>query len=128
MKLSGEQYDDRIIEVHWDPNVSRWRMMRFRNDKPNGNHINVVEKIIDSIADGVDKDTLLSRCNAIRVAWKTRQGQPVTQEPHTNPRPAHNPPAKRPLLSTHAEIRFGPIQSSIWSKVSGPEIVAGFQR
>ncbi|KAI3599973.1 mrna guanylyltransferase [Moniliophthora roreri] len=129
MKLSGEQYDDRIIEVHWDPNVSHWRMMRFRDDKPNGNHLSIVEKIIDSIADGVDKDTLLSRCNAIRVAWKTRQGQPVTQEPQNTTRSVPNPPPKRPFYSIpHAEIRFGPIQSSPWSKVSGPEIVAGFQR
>jgi mRNA guanylyltransferase len=56
MKQSGEQYDDRIVEVHWDPAVMHWRMMRFRDDKPNGNHINIIENIIQSIAEGVDKD------------------------------------------------------------------------
>ena len=58
MKASGEQYDDRIVEVHWDPFVSGWRMMRFRNDNPNGNHKTVVDNIITSIADGVEKETV----------------------------------------------------------------------
>lgn len=58
LKKSAEQVDDRIVEVHWDPVLSRWRMMRFRDDKPNGNHISVVENIIQSIAEGVDKETV----------------------------------------------------------------------
>lgn len=56
MKLSGEQFEDRIVEVHWDPVVEGWRMMRFRSDKPSGNHISTVESIINSIRDGVEKD------------------------------------------------------------------------
>jgi mRNA guanylyltransferase len=58
LKKSAEQIDDRIVEVHWDPVLSRWRMMRFRSDKPNGNHITVVENIIQSIAEGVEKETV----------------------------------------------------------------------
>ncbi|TFY83443.1 hypothetical protein EWM64_g554, partial [Hericium alpestre] len=57
LKASGEQLDDRIVEVHWDPVGEHWRMMRFRDDKPHGNHRSVVENIIQSIADGVEKDT-----------------------------------------------------------------------
>jgi hypothetical protein len=58
LKKSGEQIDDRIVEVHWDAKLSRWRMMRFRDDKPHGNHKSVVENIIKSIADGVEKETV----------------------------------------------------------------------
>lgn len=56
MKQSGEQLDDRIVEVHWDTENECWRMMRFRDDKPNGNHKSVVDNIIKSIADGVEKE------------------------------------------------------------------------
>ena len=58
MKSSGEQIDDRIVEVHWEPATSHWRKMRFRGDKPNGNYRTVVENIIQSIADGVEKDAV----------------------------------------------------------------------
>jgi mRNA guanylyltransferase len=58
MKLTGEQIDDRVVEVHWDIIKSHWRMMRFRDDKPNGNFRTVVENIIQSIADGVEKDAV----------------------------------------------------------------------
>lgn len=58
MKSSGEQIDDRIVEVHWDPATSQWRQMRFRDDKPHGNYRTVVENIIQSIADGVEKDAV----------------------------------------------------------------------
>lgn len=58
MKASNDQLDDRIVEVHWDPDLEHWRMMRFRDDKPNGNHKSVVDNIIKSIADGVEKDAV----------------------------------------------------------------------
>lgn len=58
MKASGEQLDERVVEVHWDPEREYWRMMRFRDDKPKGNFKSVVENIIQSIADGVEKDAV----------------------------------------------------------------------
>lgn len=59
MKQTGEQLDDRVVEVHWDAEREGWRMMRFRDDKPAGNHKSIVEKIIQSIADGVEKDAVI---------------------------------------------------------------------
>ncbi|KAG7092666.1 hypothetical protein E1B28_009001 [Marasmius oreades] len=126
IKRSGEQYDDRIVEVCWDSNIERWRMMRFRDDKPNGNHKSIVLKIIESIADGVEKDTLLSRCNTVRVAWKARVGQQAATQDVHNARTAPNKPRTDPI--PQAEIRFGPLATPPWSKVSGPPTVMGFIR
>ena len=58
MKNSNEQLDDRVVEVHWDSEHEHWRMMRFRDDKPHGNHKSVVDNIIKSIADGIEKDVV----------------------------------------------------------------------
>ena len=62
LKTTGEQIDDRVVEVHWDSALSSWQMMRFRDDKPHGNHKSVVENIIQSIADGVEKETVRFPC------------------------------------------------------------------
>ncbi|KAJ7219430.1 mRNA capping enzyme, catalytic domain-containing protein [Mycena pura] len=119
MKSSGEQYDDRIVEVHWDPSVSSWRWMRFRNDKPNGNYRGTVENIVQSIMDGVEKDTLLERSNSIRTAWKARQ---LLVPPQPQPQPS------APLALPPLELRYGRLATSQWSRVSGPSIVAGMNR
>ena len=68
MKDNGEQVDDRIVEVCWDPVGEHWRMMRYRDDKPHGNHRSVVENVIQSIADGVEKDAVgtVSLCELCR--------------------------------------------------------------
>lgn len=58
MKASHEQYDDRVIECWWDEERDSFRFMRFRDDKHNGNHISVVKKIIESIRDGVQLETV----------------------------------------------------------------------
>ncbi|KAJ7276085.1 mRNA capping enzyme, catalytic domain-containing protein [Mycena haematopus] len=84
--LSGEQYDDRIVEVRWEPAHSRWRWVRFRSDKLNGNHKIIVDKILISIADSVEKDILLERSDSIRTAWKARAvAPPPTSNNHAHP-------------------------------------------
>jgi len=129
MKLSEEQVDDRIVEVHWDPELVRWRMLRFRDDKPHGNFRTVVDNIIQSIADGVEKSTLLARGPVIRSAWKARLGQPQ-QSTVGQPPPGLSVPNGRvvqhPLPTV--QLRYGPIAVSRWSKVSGPAVFAGMKR
>lgn len=58
IKESGVQWDERIIECNWDPEYDSWRFMRFRDDKSDGNHWSVVQKIIESIRDGVELETV----------------------------------------------------------------------
>ncbi|KAG6817791.1 hypothetical protein H0H87_003199 [Tephrocybe sp. NHM501043] len=136
LKLSGEQIDDRIVEVHWDASVSHWRMMRFRDDKPNGNHRNVVENIIQSIVEGVEKDALLARSIPIRNAWKQRLGaapQAQSHQAHPPPQPNMRPPPPPipkhgPPPPLHSVVRYGPLAPSRWSKVAGPEVFAGMKR
>lgn len=54
MKESGEQYDDRIIEVCWNTEIGGWKLMRIRDDKPHANHKSIMQKIVVSIEDGVE--------------------------------------------------------------------------
>ncbi len=54
MKASGEQYDDRLVEVAWNIKDQNWTFLRFRDDKDSGNHISVIQNMIASIRDGVE--------------------------------------------------------------------------
>lgn len=131
LKESGEQIDERIVEVVWNTQEEHWRMLRFRDDKPNGNHKSVVDNIIQSIAEGVEKETLLARCTDIRNAWKARLGQPA-KPPQQLPPPQAPPQASqppRPLPPPQkVELRYGPLATSRWSKVAGPTVIAGMNR
>lgn len=70
-KRSGEQYDDRVVEVTWDKADERWVFMRFRDDKFEGNYKTVVESIIRSIKDGVEVEGVSRR---IVAAWQVAPG------------------------------------------------------
>lgn len=55
-KESREQYDDRVVEVVWDTRRQSWKMLRFRDDKHEGNYKTVVHSIIRSIEHGVEAE------------------------------------------------------------------------
>ena len=65
MKSSGEQYDDRIVEVVWNASRDTWEILRFRDDKQAGNHKSVLQKILVSIQDGVEQEAVSSVPNRI---------------------------------------------------------------
>ncbi|WVN85172.1 uncharacterized protein L203_100317 [Cryptococcus depauperatus CBS 7841] len=75
VKETGEQLDDRIVEVFWDSRVQIWRMLRMRNDKPHGNHRSIVDKILHSISDGVEIEEIYARADNFKAAWKARARQ-----------------------------------------------------
>lgn len=50
----------------------RWRFMRVRDDKQHGNHITVIEKILQSIEDGVTMQELKLCSLQMKKAWKQR--------------------------------------------------------
>lgn len=60
MRDSGVQYDDRIVECVWDAELQTWKILRFRDDKREGNYKDIVQKILISIKDGVEQDTVRS--------------------------------------------------------------------
>ncbi|KAH9997316.1 mRNA capping enzyme, catalytic domain-containing protein [Russula vinacea] len=146
LKANGEQIDDRIIEVCWDPDGEHWRMMRFRDDKPQGNHRSVVRMLFKALLMASKKMRwLLTRSATIKNAWKARHGQPVQQQPPPLP-PSHNsngpplpPPPSFPTPYPQPQamprdvlpplpLRYGPLAPSPWSKVSGPTMIAGVSR
>lgn len=44
------------MEVVWDAKLQTWKILRFRDDKHDGNYRDVVFSIIHSIKDGVEAD------------------------------------------------------------------------
>ncbi|KAJ1894773.1 Dcp1p-Dcp2p decapping enzyme complex alpha subunit [Kickxella alabastrina] len=67
--------DGRIAETIYDPEYSPpavWRFLRFRDDKPHGNHASVIQRIIASIGDTMDLDELVNVMVQVRDNWKSR--------------------------------------------------------
>lgn len=75
-KENNERLNGRLVEVVWNAERQTWRFMRFRDDKPHGNFHVIVHKVMDSIADGVEIETVLSRQDAVRAAHKARHVKP----------------------------------------------------
>lgn len=62
-KGTGDQIDNRIIEVVWDKARQTWKRLRFRDDKFEGNFTTVVQSIIESIKDGVEAEVVSHYCS-----------------------------------------------------------------
>ncbi|CAG8453178.1 21122_t:CDS:10 [Dentiscutata erythropus] len=71
-----EPLERRIVEVTCETlpdKTTRWRFLRFRDDKPHANHYTVVEKIQESIMDGITEQQLIDHIPKIRNSWKQRE-------------------------------------------------------
>ena len=72
-KASGEQYDDRIIEVVWSKESETFKFLRFRDDKLEGNFKDVVSSIIRSIQDGVEAEGVRPLLLIFRIEAEMRE-------------------------------------------------------
>lgn len=72
MKALSIPLDDRIVECAMDEQ-KRWKFLRFREDKKDGNHVSVVHSVLESIEDAVGEADLLAAAAAIKASWKARQ-------------------------------------------------------
>ncbi|KAF6015539.1 hypothetical protein HII12_000698 [Brettanomyces bruxellensis] len=72
MKSNGESFNGRIGECY-RTKEGKWRLLRWRDDKLNGNHINVVLKILKSIEDGVTEQELVAAEPDIKKRWIERE-------------------------------------------------------
>lgn len=70
-KSMGKPLDEEIVECAMD-DQNRWRFLRLRTDKKDGNHISTVNSVIESIRDRVGKEDLMGAAKEIRDAWKAR--------------------------------------------------------
>ncbi|TIA90040.1 hypothetical protein E3P99_01779 [Wallemia hederae] len=69
----GIDLHDKIGEFSWSDDKQDWRFLRIRDDKLDGNHCTVVDKIIESIKDGVKASELIENAPRIRSTWKERE-------------------------------------------------------
>ncbi|KAG1119735.1 hypothetical protein G6F42_012911 [Rhizopus arrhizus] len=72
--------DGKIIECNYDPELqqqlnlkSPWRFMRYRDDKPDGNHQSTVDNVLRSIRDAVSKEELIECMPRIKEASNRRK-------------------------------------------------------
>ncbi|XBW34792.1 hypothetical protein QEN19_000358 [Hanseniaspora menglaensis] len=67
----NEPLNGRIVECYKN-NAHEWCFLRFRDDKLQGNHINVVSNILSSIQDNVKDEELEQSVETIKINWNKR--------------------------------------------------------
>ncbi|KAF9337360.1 Dcp1p-Dcp2p decapping enzyme complex alpha subunit [Podila minutissima] len=90
---TSTELQNRVVEVNYSPSDNTWRFFRFRDDKEHGNHSSVVQKVVHSIQDGVEReevefkngqDNELYKSNKeIKLSIQKRISMPALNKPIT---------------------------------------------
>ena len=72
LKSMEEPLNGRIVECSKDQETGAWKLLRFRDDKLNGNHVSVVQKVLESISDSVSLEDLEQVVNDMKKNWEER--------------------------------------------------------
>lgn len=70
-KLSGSNGDGSVGALAAPRRAPAWRIHRIRDDKRDGNHHSIVQKILLSIVDGVEEAEVVASAAEMRSNWKT---------------------------------------------------------
>ncbi|CAJ0642295.1 3981_t:CDS:10 [Entrophospora sp. SA101] len=81
---NNEKLDERLVEVVCNPSSSSWQFLRFRDDKLYPNPSATVDKIVQSIKDGIDEEKLIAQTHKIHDSWKKREQERNQQLPTNN--------------------------------------------
>lgn len=102
LKNLQQPINGRIVECVKDQETGDWSMLRFRDDKLNGNHTSVVQKVLESINDSVSIEDLNDNVSDIKQAWENRktsgrsnsnnQTRPPPQNAHSSVAPNNGQP------------------------------------
>ncbi|SCU98081.1 LADA_0H10462g1_1 [Lachancea dasiensis] len=101
LKALDEPLNGRIVECTKDQETGVWHMLRFRDDKLNGNHVSVVKKVLESISDSVKIEDLEEATQQMRENWQLRHSpqkrdiremnrSEPSSEPRTQSEPSQN--------------------------------------
>ncbi|KIH92163.1 mRNA guanylyltransferase [Sporothrix brasiliensis 5110] len=72
LKATGDPISNRVVECALD-DQQRWRIHRFRDDKPEANHISVVNSVLESIRDSVSEQELKEAAKGFKEGWRARR-------------------------------------------------------
>ena len=94
LKNLEQPLNGRIVECAKDQETGEWTMLRFRDDKLNGNHASVVQKVLESINDAVSLEDLGDIVPDIKMTWDERKYNAKNATvPQRQPLQQQGPPA-----------------------------------
>lgn len=80
LKALEQPLEERIAECNKEGD--EWHILRFRDDKTNGNHVNVVKSVLQSIKVAITKEQLIEIAPEIEQMWHQRE---LEREKRQNP-------------------------------------------